>query len=113
MAEIADDSKPGSKNTYENQRAAMAPAELAALNAPWHDPNSEENKDKKSWIEIELVDQDNKPVPGERYRVTLPDGATLAEGTLDEKGFARVDGIDPGTCKVTFPNLDKSSWDPK
>jgi len=111
-AEIADDAKPGSK-TYVEQRAAMPPAELAATNAPWHDPKSEENKDKKSWIEIELVDQDNKPVPGERYRVTLPDGATLAEGTLDEKGFARVDGIDPGTCKVTFPDLDKSSWEPK
>jgi hypothetical protein len=43
----------------------------------------------------------------------LPDGQTLAEGTLDEKGFARVEGVDPGSCKVTFPNLDKSAWSPK
>ena len=40
-------------------------------------------------------------------------GATLAEGTLDDKGFARVDGIDPGSCKVTFPKLDKTVWKPK
>ena len=66
---------------------------------------------KKSWIEIELVDDDNEPVPGEPYRITLPDGETAAEGTLDDKGFARVDGIDPGTCKVTFPELDKDAWD--
>jgi hypothetical protein len=114
QAEIADNAKPGSlAESYKSQRAAMSPAAAAAASAPWHDPKAEENKDKKSWIEIELVDQDDKPVPGEGYRVTLPDGTTLAEGTLDEKGFARVDGIDPGTCKVTFPNLDKSSWDSK
>jgi hypothetical protein len=68
---------------------------------------------KKVWIEIELVDKDNKPVAGEAYRVTLPDGETVAEGTLDEKGFARVDGIDPGSCKITFPKLEKQAWKPK
>jgi type VI secretion system secreted protein VgrG len=52
-------------------------------------------------------------VPGEEYQVTLPDGSTVASGTLDEKGKARVEGIDPGSCKVTFPNLDKDAWKPK
>ncbi len=116
--EIADNADPGSKEpSFRNQRqtaqATLPPSELAAANAPWHDPNSEENKEKKHWIEIELVDKKNKPVPGEKYRVTLPDGTTVAEGTLDSKGHARVDGIDPGTCKVTFPNLDKNAWKPK
>jgi len=111
---IADNAKPGSLGeSYKSQRAAMPPADLAAANAPWHNPNSEENKQKKSWIEIVLEDEASKPVPGEAYRITLPDGSTLAEGTLDEKGFARVDGIDPGTCKVTFQNLDKNAWEPK
>ena len=66
---------------------------------------------KKSWIEIELVDEDKNPVPGEKYRITLPDGETVAEGTLDDKGSTRVDGIDPGTCKITFPELDKDAWE--
>jgi type VI secretion system secreted protein VgrG len=92
----------------------VAPARRsAATDAPTHDPNNEENKEKKSWIEIELVDEEGQPVPGEPYRITLPDGTTVADGTLDEKGWARVDNIDPGSCKVTFPNLDKDAWEPK
>ena len=64
------------------------------------------------WIEIELLDDDGNPVPGEQYQITLPDGS-VTSGTLDSKGKARVDGIDPGTCKVTFPKLDQSVWKPK
>ena len=64
---------------------------------------------KKSWIEVKLEDEAGKPVPFERYRVTTPDG-TVREGFLDAKGLARVDGIDPGLCKITFPNLDKDAW---
>jgi hypothetical protein len=59
------------------------------------------------------VDDAGMPVPGEQYRITLPDGSTLAEGTLNEKGCARIDGIDPGSCKVTFPKLHKDAWKPK
>jgi type VI secretion system secreted protein VgrG len=85
----------------------------AASDAPTHDPNAPENADKKHFIEIDLVDEGGKPVPGEAYKVTLPDGTTVADGTLDEKGHARVDNIDPGSCKVTFPNIDQDAWEPK
>ena len=83
-----------------------------ASNAPTHDPNDPENKKKKSWIEIQLNDEEGNPIPGEPYKITLPDGTTIADGALDNKGFARVDNIDPGTCQVTFPNLDKDAWEP-
>ncbi|MBS1812079.1 MAG: type VI secretion system tip protein VgrG [Acidobacteria bacterium] len=110
-ADIADNADPGDKApTYKQQWQAKSASEQAAANAPSHNPNSEENKEKKSKIEIEVVNEDGKPVPGLRYRVTLPDGQTLAEGTLDEKGYALVAGIDPGSCKVTFPDLDKEAW---
>jgi len=71
----------------------------------------EEKEKKKSWIEIEMVDEEDQPVAGESYRITLSDGETVAEGTLNEKGVARVDGIEPGTCKITFPNLDQDAWE--
>jgi hypothetical protein len=73
------------------------------------------NTTEKSWIEIVLVDEENNPIPGEAYAITVPDstadgGTSVASGTLDEKGFARVEGFDPGTCQVTFPNLDQDAW---
>jgi type VI secretion system secreted protein VgrG len=105
-AMIADNADPGDKSpTYKNQPSPST--------APTHNASDKENQTKRSWIEIQLLDDEEKPVPGELYRVTLPDGSTVAEGTLDEKGWARVDNIDPGTCKVTFPRLHKDAWKPK
>jgi type VI secretion system secreted protein VgrG len=89
------------------------PKPSAASSAPTHNPNSPENLQKTHFIEINMVDADGKPVPGEAYKVTLPDGTTVADGTLDEKGHARVDNIDPGNCKVTFPNVDQDAWEAK
>ncbi len=70
----------------------------------------EKAKTKKSWIEIILVDMEGKPVPGVKYRITPPGGAPV-EGTLNEHGQAGLYQIDPGSCKVTFPELDKDAWD--
>jgi hypothetical protein len=67
---------------------------------------------KKHWIEIELIDEENEPVPGEEYCITDPDGIER-RGFLNSKGFAREDGIEnPGNCKITFPKLDKDAWEP-
>jgi len=94
----ADKAEPGSKPE-------------ARSGQPTHDSTSEDNKEKIAWLEIELKDESGKPVAGEPFQVTLPDGKTIEEGTLDEKGFARIGNIDPGTCKITFPRLDKDAWD--
>jgi hypothetical protein len=64
---------------------------------------------KKHWIQIEMVNRKGKPVVGEDYKITLPDG-TVVEGSLDAGGKARIDGIDPGTCKIAFTDLDKDAW---
>lgn len=73
---------------------------------------SDKDKDKKkTWIEIALKDDKGHPVPGERYKIKLPDGSVL-EGSLDGDGRARVDGIDPGTAQVSFPDRDANEWKP-
>jgi len=122
-AEIADNADPGSKEpTYQQQREQMSPMQLKAMTAPSHKAGGagggggsgagggSDDQKKPHWIEIELKDEAGKPVPGQKYMVTLPDGSTVATGTTDDKGRARVEGIDPGTCKVTFPDLDKDAW---
>ena|SRR5437867_65437 len=110
-AQEADKADPGEvEQVKAEQRQAQAGKYGTAKSKPHKPPESEDEKEKKkSWIEIELVDEDDKPVPGEKYKITLPD-ETVAQGTLDEKGFARVDGIEPVTCKITFPDLDKDAW---
>ena len=70
----------------------------------------EEDEEERSWIEFELVDEDDNPVPGEKYQVELPDGS-IATGTTDENGLVRITGVDPGSCKICFPDLDKDAWE--
>jgi type VI secretion system secreted protein VgrG len=93
--------------------SAAGGSSSAASDAPTHNPNALENQDKTHWIEIQLNDEEGNPVPGEPYKITLPDGTTVADGTLDDKGHARVTNLDPGTCQVTFPNLDQDTWKPQ
>lgn len=66
---------------------------------------------KLTWIEIQLVDSDGKPVPGMEYEIRLPDGSTRS-GALDCRGTARCDGIVPGQCTIRFPTLDANDWQP-
>lgn len=108
----ADQANPGEvEKVKAEQRQAKEGKYGSESLDPLKPPQTQEEKEaKKSWIEIELVNQKNKPVGGEPYRVILPDGKTAAEGTLDEKGFARIEGIEPGNCKILFPRLDKNTW---
>jgi len=112
VAEIADTAKPGADITYQQQRAEIDPLEIAAASAPQHEEPDEEEEEETIWIEIELVDENDDPVAGARYRMTLPDGETVAEGTLDENGFKRISGIpEPGDCQIGFPDLDEEAWE--
>ncbi|PRQ02210.1 hypothetical protein ENSA5_25450 [Enhygromyxa salina] len=61
-------------------------------------------------VMIELVDADGNPVPGEPFRIKLPDGTTETS-TLDEEGKAHITGIErAGNCKVCFYERDAAVW---
>jgi hypothetical protein len=64
-----------------------------------------------TWIEVRLVDQDDTAMPGEKYRIRLPD-SSLMEGTLDDEGKVRFESIMPGQAIVTFPDIDAREWNP-
>ena len=67
------------------------------------DPN------KPDWIGIELKTPQGDPVPKEAFLLELPDGKKVS-GRLDNLGKVRVEGVDPGNCKVTFPDRDAREW---
>jgi len=81
----------------------------AFSNGPAGDPVQPCNQ-PKHWISIQLLDDDDNPVPGEAYKVKLPTG-DINTGYLDDNGCARLDGIPvTGTCQVSFPRIDGDDW---
>lgn len=55
-----------------------------------------------SFVEIKLLDDAGNPYGNTAYELETPSGETIS-GTLDDDGYARVDGIEPGECKLRFP----------
>jgi type VI secretion system secreted protein VgrG len=106
--EAADSATPGSDVTYQ-----AAPVEAEAIEAPpgeFEPVEATEEEQETSWIEIELVDEEGNPVPGELYEITGPEGR-VRRGNLDANGQAHVGVREPGTCEVSFPNLDEAAWE--
>jgi len=109
----ADEANPGKIAKVKAEQLKKKAGKYGSTGLPPHkapkDQTEEEKEEKTSWIEIELLDEEDNPVPGEKYEIELPDG-TLAKGSLDGNGFARVDGVKEGECKVSFPELDQEDW---
>jgi hypothetical protein len=113
-AKEADKADPGEVDASQGRgRQTQAGTYGSVKVKPYKPPQTPEEKAKrKSWIEIELVYESNgKPVPGVAFEITLPDGETVASGSLDDNGLARVEGIEPGSSKISFPDLDKEAWE--
>jgi hypothetical protein len=95
--------------------ATTAAATQAAQTTPLQDEEAAQEQrtqaaatEETHYIEVELLDENGQPVPNEAYFVELPDGTTKS-GRTDANGYARVDGVEPGTAKISFPDLDKDS----
>jgi len=87
------------------QRTTPLQDEDAALEERAAAPGPEETH----FLEIELLDEEGKPVANEAYFIELPDGSTIS-GRTGADGKARIDGIDPGTARVSFPDRDQSAY---
>ena len=113
-AEDADFADPGKMAKIKADQIEKEEGKYGSQKETPHKTDDEEKDETaaQSWIEIELVGEDEAPIPGEAYKLTLSNGA-VANGTLNEKGFARIEGIESGSCKITFPNLDKEAWEPE
>jgi len=105
-AQDADKADPGEVEQIKAGQIQKQSGKYGSVKIKPYKPD----KNKKSWIEIELVDSLGNPVPGAPYELTLPDGSTAA-GSLNEKGLVRVEGIPSGNCQITFPEYDGRSWE--
>lgn len=59
------------------------------------------------WIEFQLTDGDDNPIPDQPFVVVDPSGAEYP-GRLDQDGFARVEPVKAGQCSIKFPELGHS-----
>lgn len=108
----ADSGDPGEVAEVKARQREQKQGKYGSQKAkPFKPPTKEEIKEKKLvWIEIEMVDEAGAPVAGEKYKIETSDGQ-VSEGTLGSDGKARLDGIEPGSCKVSFPDLDAEAWE--
>lgn len=104
---VADKVEHGVDTTYGG--GAKIPEAEPAKPVPGQEFKSEEPKET-TWIEIELVNEADQPVPSERYEIKKGD-EVIKKGTLDANGHARVTGLEPGSCEICFPDLDKEAWE--
>jgi len=93
------------------QETPPAPAKLGPP-APAPPAETKSTEKETYWVEIALIGEDGQPVPGEEFVILLPDGRRET-GKLDGQGLARFSELpNPGTCKVSFPQLDRDAWQP-
>lgn len=60
----------------------------------------------RDWIEIELLDEDDNPVPNEAYKLILSTGE-VRTGVLSGEGLCREDNLPFGNLEIYLPNMDE------
>ena len=64
-----------------------------------------------AWVEVAVTSAEGAPLPYQKVAVTDASGVTRIAFS-DGAGIARIEGMTPGSCRVTLPDLDQSSWEP-
>src|SRR5882672_6193806 len=85
-AQDADEADPGQVETLKQTQQQTKTGKYGSQQVKPHKKDDPENKEKKGWIEVLLVDDSDAPVPGEPVEVELADGS-VANGTTSEKGL--------------------------
>lgn|GEM_PF-4403630 len=88
----ADARQETADSTEEGQRGAGAGA-------------AGEDAADRNWIELILIDEDDEPVANTQCRIQ-PQGGAAQECSTDSQGRIRVEGITPGECVITFPDVE-------
>ena len=108
MADIADPDKAAQAKAEQliQQDGKYGTPKGQPFTAPAADTSGQT---AQGWTEIVLVDEEGKPVAGQKYQITLPNG-NVAKGSTDEKGKAKIQGFVSGACQLTLPELHGEAW---
>ncbi len=98
----ADGRPTGTGDAAAHRADQPAPQTPSSLAAPAVVPD-------KTWVEFQMVDEDDLPVAGVAYEVTLPTGAHRS-GRTGASGLIRFEQITPGQCRIRFPEIDAAEW---
>ncbi len=83
---------------------SSAPLVVAPI-APAREADGTSAPPPLEWIDLELRDADDRPVPFHPWRIQPPGERPALSGALDEMGRARVNVPGAAACKVSFPGL--------
>jgi hypothetical protein len=86
---------------------SVAPAAMPV--APPPKPAPAAAPKKRSWIEVRFLDGGGEAISAGRYRVELPN-KSIQEGTISSAGTIHLEGIDPGSCRISLLDLEDAEW---
>lgn len=69
-----------------------------------HDKARSDLLEYQDSIEVELLDEDEKPIPNEDYILYLTNGK-VEKGKLDGNGYKKNENVPPGYWNIKFPKL--------
>lgn len=85
---------------------------VAAPAAGGMDDGSKLENPTATWIEIVMQDRGGFGVANTKFRLETADGQVI-HGVTDGNGVGRVEGIQPGNHKITFPDLPQDGFKKK
>ncbi|MCX4241749.1 hypothetical protein [Paraliomyxa miuraensis] len=75
------------------------------------EPLVAESEDETHWFHVVVVDEEDRPMAGVRYRIELTDGR-VREGKTDANGGVYYDGMPAGECNFLLVEYDEEMWSP-
>ncbi|MEM7151562.1 MAG: hypothetical protein AAF799_01925 [Myxococcota bacterium] len=74
------------------------------------EPLGQTGPTETEWVEVVVLDEDDRPVPLVDYEIRLSDGR-VRRGRTDINGALYYDGLPSGTCELVLLDRDESTWD--
>ena len=69
--------------------------------------DDDENDVHQVWVKLQ--DEEENPVPNERFQIRFSDGS-VQSGTTDDEGKGGFEHVPDGDCEVNFPRIHRTEW---